>query len=75
LERVKILRAEAVDRSGEAGTILDEALTVACGRGALRIVEAQRAGKTIMPGPLLQRGALLAPGAAFKSAESRSSQP
>ena len=65
LERVRMLRAETVDGSGEAGTILDDRLTVACGRGALRILEAQRAGKTMMPGPLLQRGAKIPPGAVF----------
>jgi methionyl-tRNA formyltransferase len=75
LERVKILRVETVDRSGEPGTVLDDTLTVACGRGALRIVEAQRAGKTIMSGSLLQRGAQIAPGAVFTSSDTRPSAP
>jgi methionyl-tRNA formyltransferase len=75
LERVKVLRTEALDRSGEAGAILDDTLTVACGRGALRILEAQRPGKAIMSGALLQRGAQIAPGAIFMSPHARSSAP
>ena len=43
--RVKLLRAEAVDGSGEPGTVLDDALTIACGSGAIRPLELQRAGK------------------------------
>ncbi len=44
-ERVKVLRAEPVSGAGEPGTALDEALTIACGEGALRLIEVQRAGK------------------------------
>ena len=48
-ERIKLLRAEIVDADGTAGTVLDERLTIACGRGALRPVMLQRAGKPAMP--------------------------
>jgi methionyl-tRNA formyltransferase len=65
LERVKILRAAAVDRSGPPGTALDSEMTVACGVGAIRVVEAQRAGRTAMSGAELMRGAKLAVGARF----------
>ncbi len=44
-ERVKVLRAEAVAGSGAPGTALDDELTIACGEGALRLLEVQRAGK------------------------------
>jgi methionyl-tRNA formyltransferase len=44
-ERVKILRAEPVSGDGAPGVLLDDALTVACGEGALRLLEVQRAGK------------------------------
>lgn len=50
--RLKVLRTElAHDQGapGEApGTVLDERLTVACGEGAVRILELQRAGKQPM---------------------------
>lgn len=44
-ERVKVLRALAADGSGEPGTLLDEAGTVACGAGAVRLDAVRRAGK------------------------------
>ena len=47
-ERIKLLRAELVDESGKAGTVLDERLTIACGIGAIRPVTLQRAGKPAM---------------------------
>jgi len=43
-ERVKVLRAAAADGEGAPGTLLDDQLTVACGRGAVRLTELQRAG-------------------------------
>jgi len=44
-ERVKVLRAEPTTGSGAPGTALDDGLTIACGEGALRLLEVQRAGK------------------------------
>ncbi len=45
-ERIKVLRSTVVEESGGTpGTVLDDALTVACGTGAVRLVELQRAGK------------------------------
>ncbi|TGR91144.1 methionyl-tRNA formyltransferase, partial [bacterium M00.F.Ca.ET.191.01.1.1] len=43
-ERLKLLRSTLSDGVGEAGGILDDRLTVACGSGAVRLVEVQRAG-------------------------------
>ena len=46
-EPVKLWRASVSDASGAPGTLLDasdDAITVACGSGALRITELQRAG-------------------------------
>jgi methionyl-tRNA formyltransferase len=65
MERVKILRAAVVDRSGPPGAVLDADMTVACGVGAIRVVEAQRAGRTAMSGAELMRGAKIAVGARF----------
>jgi methionyl-tRNA formyltransferase len=44
-ERVKVLRSELADGSGEPGAVLDGALTVACGTGAVRLIQIQRPGK------------------------------
>ncbi len=56
LERIKFLRVEAVSAGGPPGTILDDQFTVACGSGAIRAHEAQRAGKAPMSGAQLMRG-------------------
>ncbi|MGD1035899.1 MAG: methionyl-tRNA formyltransferase [Roseiarcus sp.] len=66
-ERIKILRAAVVGLSGPPGAVLDAEMTVACGMGALRIIEAQRAGKSAMSGAELMRGGKIAPGARFNS--------
>ena len=55
-ERIKVLRSSIVDGQGEPGTIVDAAPTIACGRGAVRLVEVQRAGKRPMEGGELMRG-------------------
>jgi methionyl-tRNA formyltransferase len=43
-ERLKLLRSTLFTGSGTPGEILDDRLTVACGTGAIRLVEVQRAG-------------------------------
>ena len=45
LVRMKILRCELSDGDGAPGALLDEKLTIACGTGAIRILELQRSGK------------------------------
>ncbi|MCW3798797.1 methionyl-tRNA formyltransferase [Sphingomonas sp. BN140010] len=55
-ERVKLLAAEVVESSGEAGEVLDEALTIACGAGAVRAGVVQRAGRGPMTPSELLRG-------------------
>jgi len=55
-ERVKVLKAEMVDGNGTAGTTLDEALTIACGSGAVRLRRVQRAGKPVMDAADFLRG-------------------
>ena len=47
---------------GEPGTLLDDRLTVACGEGALRLLELQRAGKSAMAAEDFLRGFTLPPG-------------
>ena len=63
--RVKILRCERADGGGAPGDVLVDRLTVACGDGALRIVELQRAGKAPMKAIEFLRGTPLKPGARF----------
>ena len=55
-ERVKVLEAEMVAGAGPAGTVIDEALTIACGSGAIRPVRVQRAGRGAMSVAELLRG-------------------
>src|SRR6266581_3438032 len=54
--RIKILRCELADGSGAPGELLDDRLAVACGEGAIRILELQRAGKAPMKGQEFLRG-------------------
>jgi methionyl-tRNA formyltransferase len=61
--RVRILRSTRAAGSGEAATVLDDRLSIACGEGAIRILELQREGKRAMTADEFLRGAKLAPGA------------
>jgi methionyl-tRNA formyltransferase len=62
-ERIKLLEAELVEGVGAPpGTILDEALTIACGIGAIRPTLVQRAGGRAMTTSELLRGFPLTPG-------------
>jgi methionyl-tRNA formyltransferase len=59
--RVKILRTTKGAGSGPPGLVLDDKLTVACGSGAVRLVELQRAGKQPMAADEFLRGTPVAP--------------
>jgi len=61
-ERLKVLRTALAEGSGPPGTILGGDLTIACGEGALRILEVQRGGKRPMPAEDFLRGFPLRPG-------------
>ena len=60
-QRVKILRCEIAGGSGGPGVVLDDHLTIACQRGALRILELQRAGKQPMKAEEFLRGTPVRP--------------
>ena len=62
-ERIKVLRAVVVEAIGTPGMVLDDQLTIACGAGAVRFIELQRAGKTPMRAADVLRGFPLPPGA------------
>ena len=59
--RLKILRCELADGSGAPGVVLDDQLTIACGGGAIRILDLQRAGKAPMKAADFLRGTPLKP--------------
>lgn len=54
-ERVKLLRSQVVEGSGQPGQVLP-GFTVACGEGAVQVLTAQRSGKKPMAAGDLLRG-------------------
>jgi methionyl-tRNA formyltransferase len=60
--RIKILRCELAKGAGAPGAVLDDHFTIACGDGAIRIVELQRAGGKPMKAEEFLRGTAVAPG-------------
>jgi methionyl-tRNA formyltransferase len=61
-ERIRLLAADVAERDGEPGTVLDDALTIACGGGALMPRLVQRSGRGAMPAAELLRGFPIPPG-------------
>lgn len=59
--RIKALRCEIVKGAGSPGELLDDKLTIACGDGAVRILELQRAGKPPMKAAAFLNGTPLKP--------------
>lgn len=59
--RVKILRCELAKGAGAPGEVLDGQLTIACGEGAIRILELQREGKARMQAVDFLRGVKVEP--------------
>lgn len=62
-ERIRALRSKLVEISGTPGAVLDDHLTIACGEGAVRLVQVQRAGKRPMRTADFLRGVTLGTGA------------
>lgn len=62
LERVKILGTNLAEGAGAAGELLDDELTIACGDGAVRLTELQRAGGRPLAATDFLRGVTLAKG-------------
>ncbi|MDJ1015166.1 MAG: methionyl-tRNA formyltransferase [Paracoccaceae bacterium] len=54
-ERLKLLRSRLADGAGEPGAHL-EGFRIACGEGAVEVIEAQREGKRPMPAEEVLRG-------------------
>jgi len=66
MERLKLLRSTLSDGVGESGGVLDDRLTVACGSGAVRLVEVQRAGGRPAAAREFLRGAKIEEGMKLK---------
>lgn len=55
-ERIKVLEAECIDCCSTPGFVLNDDLTVVCGKGGVRITKLQRPGKKPMDAADFQRG-------------------
>jgi methionyl-tRNA formyltransferase len=62
-QRVKLLASRLAKGIGEAGEVLDDSLTVACGSGAVELLRLQRAGKAAQDREVFLRGFPVAKGA------------
>ena len=61
-DRVRLIRSTKGEGGGPPGAVLDDRLTVACGDGAVRLVELQKAGGRPMPAEEFLRGSTLRTG-------------
>ncbi|MCF1468690.1 methionyl-tRNA formyltransferase [Agrobacterium vitis] len=71
-ERIKVLgsqMAEVTDTANVPGTVLDDALTIACGLGAIRLVRLQKAGGKPLDAVEFLRGTPIGAGTVFTSAK------
>jgi methionyl-tRNA formyltransferase len=55
-QRVKLLASRLAQGAGDPGAVLDDALTVACGDGAVELLRLQRAGKSAQDRETFLRG-------------------
>lgn len=69
--RIKALMSQVAEGSAAAGTVLDDALTVACGAGAVRLIRVQRAGKAAQSAQEMLRGLTLPSGTVLSSSGER----
>ena len=60
--RIKVLRTTKGSGGGAPGRVLDDTLTVACGEGAIRLLELQRAGRQPMRAEEFLRGTAMPAG-------------
>ena len=70
-DRIRVLEAELVAEGGNKrpGTVIDDAPTIACGDGALRLRRLQWPGKGAMAADAFLRGYALPPGTVLASAD------
>jgi methionyl-tRNA formyltransferase len=60
--RIRALRSTRGEDAGKPAMALDDRLTIACGEGAVRLLEVQRAGARVMPAEEFLRGNPVPPG-------------
>ncbi|MCB1971607.1 MAG: methionyl-tRNA formyltransferase [Geminicoccaceae bacterium] len=60
-QRLRIHKARVIDGKGSPGEVIALPLTIACGEGALEILEIQREGRRSMTADELQRGFAIPP--------------
>jgi methionyl-tRNA formyltransferase len=65
-EQFKFLRVRVTPGTGFPGTLLTEDMRIACGDGAVEILQVQRPSRSIVSGRELMRGARLSPGVVFE---------
>jgi methionyl-tRNA formyltransferase len=65
-ERIKVLKSTLAEGRGQPGEVLDGNLTIACGAGAVRLLELQRAGKKVCGAVEFLRGFALSKGMTVK---------
>jgi methionyl-tRNA formyltransferase len=61
-DRIKVLRSTKGEGSGVPGVVIDDNLNIACGEGAVRIVELQKAGARPMQAEEFLRGTAVSAG-------------
>ena len=61
-QRIKLLASRLAQGTGAPGTVLDDALTVACGTGAVQLLRLQRAGRGAQDAAEFLRGMPLSKG-------------
>jgi methionyl-tRNA formyltransferase len=54
--RIKVMKVTLGSGTGEPGTFLDDALTIACGSASVRLLQLQREGKGVMDAATFLRG-------------------
>jgi methionyl-tRNA formyltransferase len=64
--RIKVLRTTRGSGAGEPGHVLDGELNVACGEGAVRLLELQREGRKPMPAEEFLRGTPIPSGSVLR---------
>ena len=65
-QRIKVHAAAVAEGHGQPGEVLDDRLTVACGKGALRLIRLQRQGKGAVDADAFLRGFAVERGTVFR---------
>ena len=65
-ERYKIVKSELSESTGKPGEVIDDLLTVACGKNSIRILEIQRQGKKIQNTSTFLLGSKIKKGVSLK---------